>query len=111
MDVCPTFHHTSMANAANGEQSLCIRMLDKSRVLYTENCGTMKASKWDIDAITYLDLKLSRDCFNNLEFKKFVELYLKEGPRDKLLHVCNSCLLYTSPRPRDATLSRMPSSA
>ena len=25
--------------------------------------------------------------------------------------VCNSCLLYTSPSPRDATLSRMPSSA
>ena len=26
-------------------------------------------------------------------------------------HVCNVCLLYTSPSPRDATLSRMPSSA
>ena len=25
--------------------------------------------------------------------------------------VCNDCLLYTSPSPRDATLSRMPSSA
>ena len=25
--------------------------------------------------------------------------------------VCTSCLLYTSPSPRDATLSRMPSSA
>ena len=24
---------------------------------------------------------------------------------------CNDCLLYTSPSPRDATLSRMPSSA
>ena len=24
---------------------------------------------------------------------------------------CNNCLLYTSPSPRDATLSRMPSSA
>ena len=27
------------------------------------------------------------------------------------LQVLNSCLLYTSPSPRDATLSRMPSSA
>ena len=26
-------------------------------------------------------------------------------------HVANNCLLYTSPSPRDATLSRMPSSA
>ena len=25
--------------------------------------------------------------------------------------LCNACLLYTSPSPRDATLSRMPSSA
>ena len=25
--------------------------------------------------------------------------------------LCNDCLLYTSPSPRDATLSRMPSSA
>ena len=25
--------------------------------------------------------------------------------------LCNTCLLYTSPSPRDATLSRMPSSA
>ena len=32
-----------------------------------------------------------------------------EWPRSR--HKCNSCLLYTSPRPRDATLSRMPSSA
>ena len=29
----------------------------------------------------------------------------------KLWHVSNACLLYTSPSPRDATLSRMPSSA
>ena len=29
---------------------------------------------------------------------------------DELYHLCN-CLLYTSPSPRDATLSRMPSSA
>ena len=26
-------------------------------------------------------------------------------------HIFNACLLYTSPSPRDATLSRMPSSA
>ena len=28
-----------------------------------------------------------------------------------ILHSLNPCLLYTSPSPRDATLSRMPSSA
>ena len=30
---------------------------------------------------------------------------------DKLDEMVNGCLLYTSPSPRDATLSRMPSSA
>ena len=32
-------------------------------------------------------------------------------PRDEALESLNVCLLYTSPSPRDATLSRMPSSA
>ena len=38
---------------------------------------------------------------------------LNEGciPSKALLHAANVCLLYTSPSPRDATLSRMPSSA
>ena len=30
---------------------------------------------------------------------------------EAMLHHLNNCLLYTSPSPRDATLSRMPSSA
>ena len=38
-----------------------------------------------------------------------------EGPLDLLLYLIRKqnidCLLYTSPSPRDATLSRMPSSA
>ena len=32
-------------------------------------------------------------------------------PRDLSARLRNTCLLYTSPSPRDATLSRMPSSA
>ena len=31
--------------------------------------------------------------------------------KSTLIRCINSCLLYTSPSPRDATLSRMPSSA
>ena len=30
---------------------------------------------------------------------------------DKAMHILRSCLLYTSPSPRDRTRSRMPSSA
>ena len=47
---------------------------------------------------------------SNLNEKNFdvaVGLALHEGSHIKL----SDCLLYTSPRPRDATLSRMPSSA
>ena len=36
------------------------------------------------------------------------ELSLQEPA---VAELCSSCLLYTSPSPRDATLSRMPSSA
>ena len=59
--------------------------------------------------------------FNRLKKEKYVETYLKEsstGPSRKYYHITNegraaynNCLLYTSPSPRDATLSRMPSSA
>ena len=34
-----------------------------------------------------------------------------KGKNQNLYRVCSDCLLYTSPSPRDATLSRMPSSA
>ena len=42
------------------------------------------------------------------EDKKDLEKILNDGSTDKEL---KDCLLYTSPSPRDATLSRMPSSA
>ena len=32
-------------------------------------------------------------------------------PRGRIVEIYGPCLLYTSPSPRDATLSRMPSSA
>ena len=36
---------------------------------------------------------------------------ISSDPTDSFLNSLNICLLYTSPSPRDATLSRMPSSA
>ena len=43
------------------------------------------------------------------ENEVFIENKLTESLKFK--HQSNNCLLYTSPSPRDATLSRMPSSA
>ena len=46
-------------------------------------------------------------------FSLHASVAVKVGERKKLERICRyiSCLLYTSPSPRDATLSRMPSSA
>ena len=42
------------------------------------------------------------------KFKEYVQgIFIENNSQDEF----KSCLLYTSPSPRDATLSRMPSSA
>ena len=48
------------------------------------------------------------DPFTLEDAKNFMELQSLQKPNTRLF---NDCLLYTSPSPRDATLSRMPSSA
>ena len=52
-------------------------------------------------------------CFTNEQYKKIEEIAKKKGMLNSSqgLEKLLSCLLYTSPSPRDATLSRMPSSA
>ena len=40
-----------------------------------------------------------------------IEFALSKVANEKISVVCAGCLLYTSPSPRDNTLSRMPSSA
>ena len=49
---------------------------------------------------------------NATRVKKNKEVYLVQGDSVTFVETkVNDCLLYTSPSPRDATLSRMPSSA
>ena len=48
--------------------------------------------------------------FDKCERSSFFEYALKIN-RNEIWAVTKTCLLYTSPSPRDATLSRMPSSA
>ena len=59
--------------------------------------------------IVELDVKLVED------WKASKKLCKSSTPNNKLgasaLASCKSCLLYTSPSPRDGLLSRMPSSA
>ena len=53
------------------------------------------------------------DTVSTLEASNLVELAAQSGGRIEELKISqgDDCLLYTSPSPRDATLSRMPSSA
>ena len=80
-----------------------------------------------LDALTYagnLESLAGLEASNNFKFVKgdirdadLVSSLLKEEKIDWLVnfaaesHVDRSCLLYTSPSPRDRTRSRMPSSA
>ena len=52
----------------------------------------------------------NKNIYRNIDSKKRTILYsVKQG--DNLYKIANICLLYTSPSPRDAHESRMPSSA
>ena len=53
---------------------------------------------------------IKKGVFENMEYPWFapkMQVFESGGVQD----MCGDCLLYTSPSPRDATLSRMPSSA
>ena len=69
--------------------------------------------------VEYLNLKLAANNlppFGSLEDSPLLQIgeallsSVREKNRVLASHLC-ACLLYTSPSPRDATLSRMPSSA
>ena len=73
------------------------------------------------DGISYFDLvvEISEDLFGDTKIEEKDIISLSEDQKqlisEKLQALKNEnnsfCLLYTSPSPRDATLSRMPSSA
>ena len=67
---------------------------------YTQTSGISYEVSEDTSNIggTYLQAKFSEIGIQPMTFKKLVS-------------IIGACLLYTSPSPRDATLSRMPSSA
>ena len=61
--------------------------------------------------VGFLDL-FSTPSLGETEFQQGVKYRVaQEGELARLISTVNVCLLYTSPSPRDATLSRMPSSA
>ena len=57
------------------------------------------------------NVKVESQLNPNYTFENFLEGDSNRLARNAGIAVANNCLLYTSPSPRDATLSRMPSSA
>ena len=71
---------------------------------YTKDLS-LKLKEWKISIA---------DAKNGGKIKTIKKIEKGLSIRDKVFHLANQveiCLLYTSPSPRDATLSRMPSSA
>ena len=84
---------------ANDNFSVEIEALTLVMEQYKEN--TVSSVELDIEDIKPSYMALKQD-----ECNATVEVTEKTG-----LEVVNTCLLYTSPSPRDLTTSRMPSSA
>ena len=82
----------------SGENYLLILSIDK----YIHYSSLNNAVK---DAEDFKELLLDK-----FQFKSENTTYLK-NEEVTIDTIINTCLLYTSPSPRDATLSRMPSSA
>ena len=112
-------------SVAAGDNSVAL-LVDHSRSMYFDDSeGTMAVPADGVpDAATEssrlgrtLQAIESSDLFAELGESFELKLFRLDAERselkdaDALLGGASSCLLYTSPSPRDATLSRMPSSA
>ena len=71
----------------------------------------------EYDSAKMLDLLKGEEDYELAESEQQADLLIlntcsiREKAQEKVFHQIGSCLLYTSPSPRDAESSRMPSSA
>ena len=65
-------------------------------------------AKTFFDAIRQGKIQRVNDTIRAAEYNRLVDIETRNAAASRL---SSDCLLYTSPSPRDATLSRMPSSA
>ena len=80
-------------------------------IINLDNSDEIKQYKADISSLKLQLDELDTQLINALdELKRTSKKLLISSSKEKILED-EICLLYTSPSPRDATLSRMPSSA
>ena len=93
---------TVLALAQNTHEKTYALTIDYGQLHQTELLAAKRlAAHYALDAHNVLKLNLSSIAFSALTSE---DISVPKGRT-------HSCLLYTSPSPRDATLSRMPSSA
>ena len=85
---------------------------DDQKKILSEKVDEIKSAEWDIEVPGY-KVK-GKEWLKSQVSRAFLPKYFPDY--EKYLWIdcdawVNDCLLYTSPSPRDATLSRMPSSA
>ena len=88
---------------STGDQWIEINLNTTTSTLIVGSNGAGKSTM--LDALTFA---LFNKPFRKISKGQLVNSINEKGTK---VEVCFSCLLYTSPSPRDATLSRMPSSA
>ena len=78
--------------------------------MFGRNKGGTIATPKGTSGYNYETVMIHKEGSSNDIFEELNE-QIRNRPGVKLSHMLPVCLLYTSPSPRDATLSRMPSSA
>ena len=79
------------------------KSIDKELIISSMETGIAKAAKSKFGQENEIKVSINRD---NGDIEIFRKLIVAENPENS-----NTCLLYTSPSPRDKRQSRMPSSA
>ena len=108
-DITPASEIMATLCLAEDEADLRARL---ARLIVALRADGTAVTAADLKAVGALVLLLKDAVMPNLvQSLEGVPAFVHGGPFANIAHGCNSCLLYTSPSPRDRTRSRMPSSA
>ena len=113
--------HAILKRFATVFRTVCLWSgLHAQRTFWCRNCGQRGSSGMPIPPRSHSEQReyqngcpLLLSTAENTHFPKGFQRFYPGvvSWRRRMCYTCDRCLLYTSPSPRDATLSRMPSSA